>query len=56
MDIEPIAKLLVVKTQAKTLSENFSMNLEQRRISPRMGLPITTILVGDAPHEQDYHN
>jgi hypothetical protein len=24
---------------AKTLSENFSMNLEQRRISPRMGLP-----------------
>jgi putative transposase len=23
----------------KTLSENFCMNLEQRRISPRMGLP-----------------
>jgi hypothetical protein len=56
MDIEPIAKLLVVKTQAKTLSENSSMNLEQRRISPRMGLPITTILEGDAPHEQGYHN
>src|SRR5215218_658510 len=25
--------------RSKTLSENFSMNLEQRRISPRMGLP-----------------
>jgi hypothetical protein len=24
---------------SKSLSENFSMNLEQRRISPRMGLP-----------------
>ena len=25
--------------RAETLSENLSMNLEQRRISPRMGLP-----------------
>jgi hypothetical protein len=31
------------------------MNLEQKRISPRMGLPTTTILEGDAPHEQGYH-
>jgi len=31
------------------------MNIEQRRISPRMGLPTTTILEGDAPHEQGYH-
>jgi hypothetical protein len=35
----PIAKLLMVKTQAKTLSENFPIDLEQRRISPRMDLP-----------------
>ena len=50
------AEVLVRFEFTKTLSENFSMNLEQRRISPRMGLPITTILEGDAPHEQDYHN
>ena len=31
------------------------MNIEQKRISPRMGLPTTTILEGDAPHEQGYH-
>jgi hypothetical protein len=32
------------------------MNLEQRRISPRMGLPITTILERDVPYERGYHN
>lgn len=32
------------------------MKLEQRRISPRMGLPIVTVLKGDAPCEQGYHN
>jgi hypothetical protein len=33
------------------------MNLEQIRISPRMGLPkIVTVLEGDAPYEQGYHN
>jgi hypothetical protein len=32
------------------------MNLEQRRIFPRMGLPIVTVLKGDAPYEQGYHN
>jgi hypothetical protein len=41
---------------SKTLSENFSMNLEQRRISPRMSLPIVTVLKGDAPYEKGYHN
>jgi hypothetical protein len=31
------------------------MKLEERRISPRMGLPIVTVLEGDAPYEQGYH-
>src|SRR5215218_4786205 len=33
------ANSMVTLPLTKTLSENFSMNLEQRRISPRMGLP-----------------
>jgi len=32
-------EVLSIPPFPKTLSENFSMNLEQRRISPRMGLP-----------------
>jgi hypothetical protein len=40
----------------KILSENFSVNLEQGRISPRMGVPIVTVLEGDAPYERGYHN
>src|SRR5215218_4631182 len=32
------------------------MKLEQRRISPRMGLPKFTICKGDAPSERGYHN
>jgi len=40
---------------ARTLSENFSMSLEQRRISPRIGLSMVTVLKGDAPYEQGYH-
>jgi hypothetical protein len=40
----------------KTLSENFSIDLEQRRISPRMVLPIVTVLKGDAPYGRGYHN
>src|SRR5215207_9508936 len=32
------------------------MTLEDRRISPRMGLPILTVLEGDASYEQGYHN
>ena len=33
------------------------MNLEQRRISPRMGLPkIVTVPKGDAPYQRGYHN
>jgi hypothetical protein len=40
----------------KTLSENFCMNLEQRRISPRIGLSMVTVLKGDAPYEQGYHD
>jgi hypothetical protein len=32
------------------------MNLEQRRISPSMRLPISTALEGDEPYEQGYHN
>ena len=39
----------------KTLSENFSINLERRRISPRIGLSIVTVLKGDAPYERGYH-
>jgi TolA-binding protein len=42
--------------QNKTLSENLTMNLEQRRISPRMGLPTFTICKADAPNERGYHN
>lgn len=42
--------------ETKTLSENFPVSLEQRRISLRMGLPISTILEGDAPYERGYHN
>jgi hypothetical protein len=41
---------------SKTLSENFPIDLEQRRISPRMDLPIVTVLKGDAPYEKGYHN
>jgi hypothetical protein len=41
---------------SKTLSENFSVDLEQRRISPRMDSPIVTVLKGDAPYERAYHN
>src|SRR5688572_199904 len=41
---------------SKTLSENFPIDLEQRRISPRMDLPIVTVLKGDAPYERGYHN
>src|SRR5215211_4410462 len=40
----------------KTLSENFPLDLEQRRISPRMDLPIVSVLKGDAPCERGYHN
>jgi hypothetical protein len=47
---------LRVQTLAKILSENFSVNLEQGRISPRMGVPIVTVLEGDAPYERGYHN
>jgi hypothetical protein len=36
-----IAKLLMLKTQAKILSENLFVRLEERRTSPRMGLPIS---------------
>ena len=32
------------------------MKLEERRVSPRMGLPVVTVLEGDAPYEQGYHN
>jgi hypothetical protein len=33
-------QIRIVKAgHTKSLSENFLMNLEQRRISPRMGLP-----------------
>jgi hypothetical protein len=45
-----------VKTQAKTLSENFCVNLERRRISPRIDLPTITVLEGDAPYERGYHS
>jgi hypothetical protein len=31
------------------------VKLEQRRITPRMGLPIVTVLKGDAPYERSYH-
>jgi antitoxin component of MazEF toxin-antitoxin module len=44
---------------SKTLSENHFMDLEQRRISPRMDLPMSpfsTVLKGDAPYERGYHN
>src|SRR5215204_2322016 len=40
---------------SKTLSENYSMKLERRRISPRMGLSTVTVLKGDTPYEQGYH-
>jgi hypothetical protein len=45
--------------QFKTLSENLSVKLEQRLISPRMGLPMfanVTVLEGDASYEQGYPN
>ena len=32
------------------------MKVEERRISPRMGLPILTVLEEDASYEQGYHN
>src|SRR3954451_2946440 len=34
----------------KTLSENLFVRLEERRISPRMGLLSVTVLQGDAPY------
>src|SRR5215213_9074796 len=40
----------------KTLSENFPVSLEQRRISPRMGLPPSPFSKGDAPYGRGYHN
>jgi hypothetical protein len=40
----------------KTLSENFSMKVEQRRISPRMGLPPSPFSKGVAPYGRGYHN
>jgi hypothetical protein len=42
---------LLSTTLTKTLSENFCVNLERRRISPRMSLPTITVLEGDAPYE-----
>src|SRR5829696_8735624 len=41
---------------SKTLSENFPVSLEQRRISPRMGLPPSPFSKGDAPYGRGYHN
>jgi hypothetical protein len=41
---------------AKTLSENFSLKLEEGRISPRMRFANITLLKGDAPYESGYHN
>jgi hypothetical protein len=32
------------------------MKLEERRISQRMGLPMSPFSKEDAPHEQGYHN
>src|SRR5829696_5041842 len=49
LQIEPFEPL------SKTLSENYSMKLERRRISPRMGLSTVTVLKGDTPYEQGYH-
>jgi hypothetical protein len=46
----------VVTVCDKSLSENHFIDLEQRRISPRMDLPIVTVLKGDAPYERGYHN
>jgi hypothetical protein len=43
-------------TESKTLSENFPIDLEQRRISPRMDLSILTVPKGDAPYARGYHN
>jgi hypothetical protein len=40
----------------KSLSENLLLKLEQRRISPRIVLPIVTVLEGDASYERGYHN
>jgi hypothetical protein len=54
--IEQDALLAVLGALPKILSENFSVNLEQGRISPRMGVPIVTVLEGDAPYERGYHN
>src|SRR5215216_3073848 len=53
VELAPLSEEVLVP---KTLSENFSTYLEQRRISPRMGLPISAVLEGDAPYEQGYHN
>src|SRR5215216_5638620 len=53
--MEPVRGMRAAKV-AKSLSENLSMKLEQRRISPRMGLPKFTICKGDAPSERGYHN
>jgi hypothetical protein len=43
------------QSQIKSLSENLLVKLEQRRISPRMALPIVTVLEGDASYERGYH-
>jgi hypothetical protein len=41
--------------ETKSLSENLLVKLEQRRISPRIVLPIVTGLEGDASYERGYH-
>jgi hypothetical protein len=48
---EKSAAILLIRS----LSENLLVKLEQRRISPRMALPIVTVLEGDASYERGYH-
>ena len=43
-------------THTKTLSENFPVSLEQRRIPPRMGLSLPPFSKGDASYGRGYHN
>jgi hypothetical protein len=45
-----------LQVKAKTVSENFSLKLEEGRISSRMRLPIITFLEGDASYERGCHN
>jgi hypothetical protein len=52
--ISPIG-ISVPEAISKSLSENLLVKLEQRRISPRMALPIVTVLEGDASYERGYH-